>query len=205
MLPRVSGAEIGMLVVETIAKIRRAYFVQGKPIKQICRELKLSRKVVRKVLRSEETAFEYRRSVQPQPKLGAWRDELDRLLAANAARSSRERVTLLRICEDLRGLGYEGGYDAVRRYASSWRRRGSTGAAAAFVPLSFDPGEAYQFDWSHEVVLIDGVTVTVKVAHTRFITLQSAMHAVMPSRSAMPTCDGASRGRSRTKRAWSDL
>ena len=52
MLPRISGAEIGMLVVETIAKIRRAHFVQGKPIKQICRELKLSRKVVRKVLRS---------------------------------------------------------------------------------------------------------------------------------------------------------
>jgi hypothetical protein len=150
VLSRVSGAEIGMLVVETIAKIRRAYFVQGKPIKQICRELKLSRKVVRKVLRSEETAFEYKRSVQPQPKLGAWREELDRLLAANAARSSRERVTLLRIYEDLRGLGYEGGYDAVRRYAAAWRRRASTGTGAAFVPLSFDPGEAYQFDWSHE-------------------------------------------------------
>ena len=45
--------------------------------------------------------------------------------------------------------------------------RGSTGTAAAFVPLSFDPGEAYQFDWSHEVVLIDDVTVTVKVAHMR--------------------------------------
>ena len=167
MLPGSSGAELGMLVVETVAKIRRAHFVQGKPIKQICRELKLSRKVVRKVLRSEETAFEYRRSVQPQPKLGPWRDELERLLAANAARSSRERVTLLRICEELRDLGYEGGYDAVRRYASSWRRRGSTGASAAFVPLSFEPGEAYQFDWSHEVVLIDGVTVTVKVAHMR--------------------------------------
>ena len=156
-----------MLVVETIAKIRRAHFVQGKPIKQICRELKLSRKVVRKVLRSEQTAFEYKRSVQPQPKLGAWREELDRLLASNSARSSRERVTLLRIYEDLRGLGYEGGYDAVRRYAAAWRREGSTGTAAAFVPLSFDPGEAYQFDWSHEIVLIDGVTVTVKVAHMR--------------------------------------
>jgi DNA-binding transcriptional regulator LsrR (DeoR family) len=39
-----------MLVVETIAKVRRAYFHQKKPIKHICRELKLSRKVVRKVL-----------------------------------------------------------------------------------------------------------------------------------------------------------
>jgi Integrase core domain len=35
------------------------------------------------------------------------------------------------------------------------------------VPLSFAPGEAYQFDWSHEIVLINGVTVTVKVAHVR--------------------------------------
>ena len=46
-----------MLVVETIAKIRRACFVQGKPIKAICRELRVSRKTVRKVVRSEETAF----------------------------------------------------------------------------------------------------------------------------------------------------
>ncbi len=37
----------------------------------------------------------------------------------------------------------------------------------AYVPLSFAPGEAYQFDWSHEVVLIGGTTVTVKVAHVR--------------------------------------
>ena len=156
-----------MLVVETVAKIRRAYFVQGKAIKQICRELKLSRKTVRKVVRSEETAFAYERSVQPQPKLGPWTDELDRLLAANAARSGRERVTLMRIFEELRELGYEGGYDAVRRYGASWRRRESTGTGAAFVPLSFEPGEAYQFDWSQEIVLIGGTTVMIKVAHMR--------------------------------------
>ena len=35
------------------------------------------------------------------------------------------------------------------------------------MPLSFAPGEAYQFDWSHEVVLLAGVTTTVKVAHVR--------------------------------------
>ena len=48
-----------MLVVETIAKIRRAFFVQGKSIKLICRELRVSRKVVRKVVRSEATEFRY--------------------------------------------------------------------------------------------------------------------------------------------------
>ena len=39
--------------------------------------------------------------------------------------------------------------------------------AEAYVPLFFPLGEAYQFDWSHEIVLINGVTVTVKVAHIR--------------------------------------
>lgn len=156
-----------MLVVETIAKIRRAYFVQGKAIKAICRELNVSRKVVRKVLRSGETAFVYERTVQPRPKIDPWREELDRFLSLNATRPRRERLTLMRVFEELRGLGYEGGYDAVRRYAASWRRRQSATTAAAFVPLSFAPGEAYQFDWSHEIVLINGVTVTVKVAHVR--------------------------------------
>ena len=33
-----------MLVVETIARIRREYFVKGKPIKEIVRDVKVSRK-----------------------------------------------------------------------------------------------------------------------------------------------------------------
>jgi hypothetical protein len=56
----------------------------NKPIKQICRELRVSRKTVRKVVRSGATEFTYERSVQPQPKIGPWRDELDRMLAENA-------------------------------------------------------------------------------------------------------------------------
>ena len=52
-----------MLVVETIAKVRRADFVDGKSIKQIYRDLRLSRNTVRKVVRSGEAAFSYDRSV----------------------------------------------------------------------------------------------------------------------------------------------
>ena len=156
-----------MLVVKTVAKVRRLHLVQGLAIKAICRELGLSRKVVRKVLRSGATEFRYERTRQPMPKLGAWQGELDRLLEENAGRASRERLTLMRVFEALRSLGYEGGYDTVRRYARGWTRSRAAMPAAAFVPLSFAPGEAYQFDWSHEVVLIGGTTVTVKVAHVR--------------------------------------
>ena len=161
------GAGSGMLVVETIAKIRRAYFAQKKPIKAICREFRLSRKVVRKVIRSEATEFRYERGRQPLPRIDPWRDRLDGLLLANEGKPARERLTLIRIFEELRGLGYQGGYDAVRRYAQKWRVERGAATAEAYVPLSFAPGEAYQFDWSHEVVLINGTTVTVKVAHVR--------------------------------------
>ena len=156
-----------MLVVETVARIRREFFVKGKSIKEIVRSLGVSRNTVRKVLRSGETAFAYERTEQPLPKLGPWASDLDGLLAANAGKARRERLTLVRIYEELQGLGYRGGYDAVRRYAQAWGRTQAVATAAAYVPLSFAPGEAYQFDWSHEIVLLAGVTTTVKVAHLR--------------------------------------
>ena len=154
--------------VDTIGRIRREFFVRGKSIKQIARELHVSRNTVRKVVRSGETEFSYQRDLQPLPRLGRFQVELDRLLEGNAVKGSRERLTLIRVFESLRSEGYEGGYDAVRRYARSWQRqRSSLLSSSAFVPLTFAPGEAYQFDWSHEIVVINGVTVTVKVAHVR--------------------------------------
>ncbi len=156
-----------MLIVETIGRIRREHLDKGKSIREIARTLHLSRNTVRRILRSGETAFSYEREVQPRPKLGAWADELDRLLTSNAKAATRERLTLIRVYEELRALGYEGGYDAVRRYARRWGERHGSATAEAFIPLTFAPGEAYQFDWSHEIVVLNGVTTTVKVAHVR--------------------------------------
>jgi hypothetical protein len=119
-----------MLVVERVAKVRRLHFVQRLAIKAICRELGLSRKVVRKVQRTGATEFRYERTRQPMPKLGAWQGELDRLLEQNAGRASRGRLTLMRVFEALRGLGYEGGYDTVRRYARGWSQSRTSTAAA---------------------------------------------------------------------------
>ena len=156
-----------MLVVETVGRIRREHLVKGKSIKEIARDLKISRNTVRKVLRSGETSFAYEREVQPRPKLGRWKIDLEAMLARNATKAARERLTLIRVFEELRALGYEGGYDAVRRYARVWAKGHAAASAEAYVPLAFAPGEAFQFDWSHDIVLIGGVTTTVKVAHVR--------------------------------------
>ena len=85
--------------VDTIARIRREFFVHGRSIKEIVRELHVSRNTVRKVLRTGQTAFAYEREVQPLPKLGQWRVDLETLLLANEAKASRERLTLMRVYE----------------------------------------------------------------------------------------------------------
>src|ERR1051326_3733399 len=122
-----------MLVVETIARIRREHFVKGKMIREIARDLGISRNTVRRGLRSGGAAFDLEREVQPRPKLGRWTAELDDLLAGNAVKPAREQLTLIRFFEELRGRGYDGGYDAVRRYARRWaKERGqSTGGLRA--------------------------------------------------------------------------
>lgn len=96
--------------LDTIARVRRAFYVQRWSMKKIVRELHVSRNTVRTILRSDETDFSYERTHQPMPRIGPWQDHLDRLLAANAGKPSRARLTLIQIFEELRALGYEGGY-----------------------------------------------------------------------------------------------
>ena len=169
-----------MLTVETIGRVRHAFLVKGKGIKTIARELRLSRNTVRTIVRGEETEHRYVRRAQPLPQLGAHATKLDGLLAENAGKPARERLTFQRLYEALRLEGYAGGYDAVRRYGRAWERRHAADKAEAYVPLSFAPGEAYQFDWSHECVVIDGVTTIAKVAHMRLC------HSRMPFVRAYP-------------------
>ena len=107
-------------------------------------------------------------------------EELERQLKANEKKARKDRLSLLRIHEDLVSLGYKGGYDAVRRYARAWRRRWRLlSPSQAFVPLIFDPGEAYQFDWSHEYARLAGATTRVGVLLEPLVPTSSAWRRAM--------------------------
>ena len=123
-----------MMTVETIGRIRRAHLVEGESIRGIARRLRVSRQVVRRAIASETGEFHYERNVQPLPKLGTHVANLNRLLEENERRQRRERLTLIRVWEELRGLGYEGGYDAVRRYARRWQRARDAQVAGGWGP-----------------------------------------------------------------------
>ena len=58
----------------------------------------------------------------------------------------------------------------MRRLARAWSQNRRATTAEAYVPFYCAPGEAYQFEWSHEAILMSGVTITVKVAHVRLCT-----------------------------------
>jgi hypothetical protein len=148
-----------MKSVDTIARVRREHFIRHRSIREISRDLNVSRNTVRKILRSGATEFQYEREVQPLPTIGPWREPLDRLLMANEGKATRERPTLIQQFEELREASFKGSYVAVRRYAKAWGKERGSVTADAYMPLSFAAGEAHQFDLSHEVVRVNDATV----------------------------------------------
>ena len=132
-----------MLIVETIRKIRLAHYRDGKSIRRIARDFRLSKNTVKKILRSGVTELAYRREVQPRPKLGAFEEKLSQLLTNEQSLPRREQRTAQQMFEELQREGFAGGYDSVRRYVQQWKQREKNRLVKAFIPLSFAPGEAF--------------------------------------------------------------
>ena len=83
-----------MIYVETLGKIRRRYFVNGETISQIARDFRLTRKTVRKLIKSTDPAPKYVRQHQPQPKLGAFQTVLEDWLKTDSQRPRRNAARL---------------------------------------------------------------------------------------------------------------
>ncbi|MDR7157265.1 transposase [Sphingobium xenophagum] len=157
----------------------------------------MSRKVIRKAVRAPEGAFDYQRKVPPLPRIGPFQERLNTLLEENELRGRRERLRMTRIHDLLVREGFEGSYDAVRRYAARWkleRRKDAGEGVTAFMPLMCRPGEAYQFDWTHEDVEIAGAPMRVKVAHMRLCASRAVYVRAYPRESQEMLFDEHARG-----------
>ena len=156
-----------MLTVETLRKIRLAARDGKKSIRQITKDFNVSRNTVRKVLRSDQTHFEYHRDTVHRPKLGPLIDTLTTLLKHDQPLPLKQRRTAQGYYEALQAEGYRGAYDSVRRFVKHWRAEHQGSPTDAYIPLVFEPGEAFQLDWSHEKIVIAGAMTDVKIAHIR--------------------------------------
>ena len=153
--------------MDFIKDIRIAHFVEGKGIREIAREFNIARNTVRTVIRSGMIDQSYCRIDKHRPKLGAVVERLVELLKEDEAKPVKHRRRAQILFEQLQREGYEGGYDAVRRYVRAWRTEAGKAPTKAFIPLEYDPGDAFQFDWSYEQVELGGVPVEVKIAQFR--------------------------------------
>lgn len=153
--------------MDIIYEIRRRHLVQGQTVSAIARDMKLSRPTVRKYLDvTEDRPYQRQQPVSRQ--LGAFEDQLTAWLEEDIKLPRQRRRTGRRLFEGLQDKGYAGAYDSVQRFVKRWRGDHlGPRLTQAFVPLAFRPGDACQFDWSHEHVEIAGVLQRIKVAHFR--------------------------------------
>ncbi|MCC8996198.1 MAG: hypothetical protein LM517_03905 [Nitrosomonas sp.] len=87
-------------------------------------------------------------------------------LEADARRSRKDRRTAKMLFEKIRKDGYVGDYTIVCDFICNWRNQGNQ-CKTAYVPLKFALGEAFEFDWSEEWLVIGGIHRKVLAAHTK--------------------------------------
>jgi transposase len=154
-----------MLTVETIRKVRLA-LERGESQRSVAKKYRMSRKTVKKIVDGDETEFKYAKREVRYPVLGPHIEGLREILEAEGELPPKSRRTGKKIYQALQREGYAGGYDSVCRYIKDWKEEHRS-RHNAYVPLQFRKGEAFQFDWSQEIVEIGGVMRKVEVAQIR--------------------------------------
>jgi transposase len=165
-----------------IGKIRRLSRRGKKSEREISRMTGLSRNTVAKWLHGElEGDPKYRRGMQPG-KLTAFHETLIQALKADARRPKRERRTAKALFAELRRAGYDGGYTRVTDFVRAWRQgEGQAALVNAFVPLAFGLGEAFQFDWSEEGLVVGGIYYRLQVSHMKLCASRAFWLVAYPS------------------------
>ena len=165
-----------------IGKVRRMHFREKKSVREIARVTSLSRNTVRAWLREPQVKDRQYRRPAASMQLTPYADALRQALTADARRPRREQRTAKALFEDVRAQGYEGCYSRVTDFVRAWRTEGGEAAARkAFVPLAFEWGEAYQFDWSEEGVVVGGVYYRAQVAHMTLCASRAFWLVAYPS------------------------
>ncbi|NSZ10138.1 IS21 family transposase, partial [Agrobacterium tumefaciens] len=153
-----------------LSVIRRWHFRDHLSIREICRRTGLSRNTIRKYLRLDGVEPKFKVPERPS-KLDPFADRLSAWLKTESKKNRKQKRTMKQLHADLMSLGYEGSYNRVAAFAREWRddrqRELQTTGRGTYVPLAFDPGEAFQFDWSEDWAIIGNERTKLQVAHTK--------------------------------------
>jgi transposase len=124
-----------MIKVEEKEKIRRAYYVEKKSVRQIARELKYARQTVRKAIQSAEPETYKMKRARQAPVLGPYQGRIKELLAESETMPRKQRYTGHRIYELIEAEGYSGSESTVRHYVAQVRQANKR--PKIYLPLEF--------------------------------------------------------------------
>jgi len=171
-----------VITMDMIGKVKRMHFRDHLSFSDIARRTGLSRNTVKKWVKAPaEVEPRYRREAAAG-KLNAFHEALVQMLRADARRAKHERRTARALHAEIKVQGYEGGYSRLTDFIRAWRQGEGQGAATkAFVPLAFELGEAFQFDWSEEGLVIGGVYRRMQVSHLKLCSSRAFWLVAYPS------------------------
>ena len=170
-----------MITMELLGKVRRMQVRDKLSERAIAKRTGLSRNTVHKWLQTpEEVQVPKYVRAKGFSKLGAFTDELEQALKADALRPKKDRRTARALFAQIKASGYAGGYTRVTDYIRAWRATAGKDIKA-FVPLKFDLGEAFQFDWSEEGMVVGGIYHRMQVSHMKLCASRAFWLVAYPS------------------------
>lgn len=166
------------------AKIRRMFFREHLSISEIARRTTLTRNTIKKWLKAADGSEPKYRRPPKLTKLTPFEPNLLMALVADAHRPKRDRRNALMLFKEIKQDGFTGSYTRVTEFIRHWRNQSSAASTkSAFVPLHFALGEAFQFDWSEEWLVIGGIHRKILAAHTKLCASRAFMICAYPTQS----------------------
>ena len=156
-----------MITMEKLGRLRRLYFRDGMALSEIARKTGFARNTVKRWLKAAEGVEPKYRRGKGQTKISSFAALLTKALEMDSRRPKRDRRSALKLHAELKAAGFRGDYSRVTEFVRSWRNDGGEALVKAFVPLKFELGEAFQFDWSEEHLVIGGVWRKIMAAHLK--------------------------------------
>ena len=150
-----------MRTVEDYERIRKAYYVEGLSMREICRRFHHGRNVIRKALDYAEPEAYRLKEPRPAPVLAAYKPRIDALILESEQLPRKQRYTGRKIYQLVQAEGYQGSQGTVQHYVSTQRK--ARKHQQAYLPLEFEPGQDAQVDWGEATVEIGGERCKVQV------------------------------------------
>lgn len=168
-----------MLKMANIELIRKLHFKEGQSIRELSKNLHLSRQTIRKALKQTEIPTYQRTKPIHSPVIGPVKNLIIQWLRDDESAPIKQRHSAAQIHRRLvEEYDFTGGESTVRRFVRQYKQHNEPSKAS--IPLEFDPGAFAQFDWGEAIVRIQGISTKVMLFCIRLLYSRKIFVKVFP-------------------------